>query len=112
MKGKGGKKGRDSSEDECPLQFLDFEPLDTARNCPRFSAIVNRSEEEGVGLEDLDAIQTEIEMMLVNVTRRSIAIESEVEALVNWQESQVRPRDRHKEHHRHRSSPSKYETPS
>jgi hypothetical protein len=38
MKGKGGKRGRDSSDEECPLQFLDFEPLDTVRFCPRFNA--------------------------------------------------------------------------
>lgn len=37
MKGKG-KKGRDSSEDECPLQFLDFEPLNITRYCPRYTA--------------------------------------------------------------------------
>ena len=36
MKGKG-KKGRDSSEDECPLQFLDFDPLDVIRFCPRYN---------------------------------------------------------------------------
>lgn len=36
MKGKG-KKGRDS-DDECPLQLLDFEPLDHSRVCPRFAA--------------------------------------------------------------------------
>jgi transcriptional adapter 3 len=115
MKGKG-KKGRDSSDDECPLQFLDFEPLDVIRFCPRFSqseyfchfvcltvtriqltdllniTVAGRTEDEGVGIEDLDVLQSEVESMLVNVTRRSIAIESEIDALVNWQESQIKPK--------------------
>ena len=30
--------------------------------------------------------------MLVNVTRRGFAIESEADALVNWQEAQVKPK--------------------
>ena len=53
---------------------------------------MNRPEEEGLGIEDLDALQSEVESMLVNVTKRSIAIESEVDALVNWQESQIKPK--------------------
>lgn len=70
--------------------------------------VMTRTEEEGVGLEDLDALQTEVELMLVNVTRRSIAIDSEVDTLTNWQESQCKP------HRDKKSSPSKTssETPS
>lgn len=69
--------------------------------------VMGRTDEEGVGIEDLDALQTEIELMLINVTRRSIAIEKEVDALTNWQESQCKPHRDKKS-----SSPSKSETPS
>lgn len=50
-------------------------------------AVTNRSEDEGVGLEDLDVLQNEIETMLVSVTRRQISIESDIEALNSWNES-------------------------
>lgn len=67
---------------------------------------MSRTDDEGVGLEDLDALQTEIELMLINVTRRSIAIDNEVDALTNWQESQCKP------HRDKKSSPSKSSTES
>jgi len=69
--------------------------------CPRFNAVIGRTEEEGVGLEDLDTLQTEIELMLINVTQRSIAIDVEQDALINWSESQIKPNKK-----------SKLETPS
>lgn len=53
---------------------------------------MNRAEEEGIGLEDLDDLQTELESMLVDVRKRSFAIQSEIEALTNWQESQIKPK--------------------
>lgn len=55
---------------------------------------MTRSAEEGVGLDDLDELQTELELMLVDVSKRSIAIETEIDALANWQELQCKPREK------------------
>ncbi|RWS30231.1 transcriptional adapter 3-like protein [Leptotrombidium deliense] len=94
MKGKG-KKNRDSSDEEsvqhCPLMFIDFKPLDHSRVCPRYSSVLNRSEEEGIGLEDLDALQLELETLLVSVVKRQAQLESEMESLANWQD---KPKDK------------------
>lgn len=43
--------------------------------------VLNRTEEEGVGLEDLDVLQIELESLLVSVTRRHMLVEDEMEAL-------------------------------
>ncbi|RWS15841.1 transcriptional adapter 3-like protein [Dinothrombium tinctorium] len=97
MKGKG-KKSRDSSDDEslhCPLMFLDFKPLDHTRVCPRFTAVLNRTEDEGIGLEDLDALQLELETLLVSVIKRKTQLENEMESLANWQD---KPRDKKHSH--------------
>ncbi|KAI1289978.1 Transcriptional adapter 3 [Halotydeus destructor] len=85
MKGKG-KKCRDS-EEESPVSPFAFEPLDTVRHCPRFTTIIGRSEEEGVGLEDLDALQAELETLLVSVVKRQRLLEDERESLVNVEKS-------------------------
>ena len=55
---------------------------------------MNQKDEEGpgIGIDDLDGLQAEIESMLVNVTKRRIAIQSETDALVNWTESQIKPK--------------------
>lgn len=47
-----------------------------------------------MGLEDLDALQTELESLLVSVTRRQLLVEDEMEMLVNWQDSQSKPKDK------------------
>jgi hypothetical protein len=41
MKGKGKKEKESSDSDECPLQFLDFKPIDHMRQCPRFTSGIN-----------------------------------------------------------------------
>lgn len=55
---------------------------------------MNQKDEDGpgIGIDDLDGLQAEIESMLVNVTKRRIAIQSETDALVNWTESQIKPK--------------------
>ena len=55
------------------------------------STVANRSEDEGVGLEDLDVLQAEIETLLVSVTRRQISVQNELDTLVSWNENQSRP---------------------
>lgn len=87
MKGKG-KKGRDS-DDECSLLFVDFKSIDV-KDCPRISSILERDESEGVGLEDLDTLQLELESLLVSVITRKNLLESEMELLVNLQDVKMK----------------------
>ncbi|XP_076371072.1 transcriptional adaptor 3 isoform X2 [Tachypleus tridentatus] len=88
MKGKG--KGKDSTDSkECPLQFPDFTPTEHTRVCPRFTAVLQRTEEIGVGLEDIDALQLEIETLLVSVTKRQKQLDQEMKVLISWQEKKT-----------------------
>ncbi|CAG2119818.1 unnamed protein product, partial [Medioppia subpectinata] len=90
MKGKG-KKEKDSvdgvDDNSCPLQFLDFKAVDPNKQCPRFTSVVQRSEDEGIGSEDLDVLQLELESLLVSVVQRQRLLETEMESLINWCDS-------------------------
>lgn len=56
------------------------------------AAVLSRSgDDETVGLEDVDALQTELETLLGSVVKRQFTIESEMDTLVNWQD---KPRDK------------------
>ncbi|XP_023242315.1 transcriptional adapter 3-B-like [Centruroides sculpturatus] len=85
MKGKGKGKDIPDSKD-CPLQFPDFTPIDHIRHCPRYSTVLQRNDEELVGIEDLDALQLEMETLLVSVTKRRHQLEQEMQILVTWQD--------------------------
>ena len=70
-KAKGGEPSSDSSGKECVLSFPLLKRADNDRMLPRYSAILNRTEEEGVGMEDLDALQLELEALLSAVVLRN-----------------------------------------
>lgn len=56
-----------------------------------FFVVLAKSGDETVRLEDLDSLQTELETLLVSVVKRQMTIESEMDALVTWQE---KPKDK------------------
>lgn len=87
MKGKG-KKERDT-EDDCPLMFIDFNSANL-KDFPRLWGLLNRRDEQNVGIEDLDGLQLEIEAILTTVITRKLQLENEMESLVNWQESKAK----------------------
>jgi transcriptional adapter 3 len=74
-KGNNSKiKGSDSSDPsgkECVLSFPLLKIVDNDRMLPRYSAILNRTEDDGVGMEDLDALQLELEALLSAVVVRT-----------------------------------------
>jgi len=72
------------AEDEAASLFPDFKALDHVKLCPRFAAILQRSEEEGVGEEELDVLQLELEDLLSNVSKRMRLLETETQALNSW----------------------------
>ncbi|CAG2180937.1 unnamed protein product, partial [Oppiella nova] len=85
------EKDGDSDDNSCPLQFLDFQVLDPSKQCPRFTSVVQRSEDEsGIGAEDMDVLQLELESLLVSVVQRQRLLETEMESLTNWCDSKNR----------------------
>ncbi|XP_035686972.1 transcriptional adapter 3-A-like isoform X2 [Branchiostoma floridae] len=74
------------TEKECPLQFHDFKPVDHSKLCPRFTQILSRTEEEGIGEEELDTIQLELETLLASVSKRMRQLEGETQVLIDWQD--------------------------
>jgi len=61
----------DASGKECVLSFPLLKVVDNDRMLPRYSAILNRAEDDGVGMEDLDALQLELEALLSAVVVRT-----------------------------------------
>ena len=56
------------------------------------SLVVQRSEDESMGSEDLDILQLELETLLVSVIKRQRLLQTEMEALVNWHD--IKNRDK------------------
>lgn len=56
------------------LSYPDVTPIDTEKQCPRFTSILNRADGVGVGIEEMDSLQMEVERMLVNVIQRNRAL--------------------------------------
>lgn len=64
---------------DCPLQFHDFKPVDHAKMCPRYAAVLSRSEDDGIGIEELDTLQLELETLLSSASRRLRILEAETQ---------------------------------
>ena len=86
--GKGSSKGGGKQENmelkDCPLDFKQFDHLE-AHSAPRFFNVLKRptGEGEGLGLEDLDGLQLELEAMLSNVVVRKRPVKEEMDILSN-----------------------------
>lgn len=85
MKGKGKGKEQSDSKD-CPLQFPDFTPVDHTRFCPRYTTVLQKSEDDSVGVEDVDSLQLEIESLLASVSKRTDQLQEEMQILQTWQD--------------------------
>ena len=77
MKGKG-KKGKEL-EEKASSPVNEFKKLDLSRECPKYLEILDRNIEEGIKLEELDALQLEIEALLVSVVYRKRQLQDDVE---------------------------------
>ncbi|KAK1158659.1 mRNAional adapter 3 [Huso huso] len=71
---------------DCPLQFHDFKPVDHGKVCPRYTAVLGRSEDDGIGIEELDTMQLELETLLSSASRRLRVLEAETQILTDWQD--------------------------
>ncbi|KAH0630324.1 hypothetical protein JD844_013254 [Phrynosoma platyrhinos] len=64
---------------DCPLQFHDFKSVDHLKVCPRYTAVLARSEDDGIGIEELDTLQLELETLLSSASRRLRVLETETQ---------------------------------
>nr|XP_032652935.1 transcriptional adapter 3-like [Chelonoidis abingdonii] len=71
---------------DCPLQFHDFKSVDHLKVCPRYTAVLARSEDDGIGIEELDTLQLELETLLSSASRRLRVLEAETQILTDWQD--------------------------
>ncbi|KAF5295154.1 hypothetical protein FQR65_LT10542 [Abscondita terminalis] len=55
--------------------------VDNAQCLPRYNAILNRTLEDGVGMEDLDQLQQDLEKLLSNCAVRSRLLTTEIESI-------------------------------
>lgn len=63
---------------DCPsLKYYDFKPVEHVKLCPRYTAVLGRSEDDGIGIEELDTLQLELETLLSSGSRRLRALEEQ-----------------------------------
>ena len=85
-------------EDErCPLQYYDFKSLDHSKMCPSYCAVLGRATEQGITIEDLPLLQSDLETLLAAVNRRSRLLESENKVLTEWCDKKEKKGVRQKE---------------
>ena len=78
MKGKG-KKSKEL-EEKLISPVIEFKEIDLSKECPKYLEVLDRNiDEEGIKLEELDALQLEIEALLVSVVYRKRQIQDEIE---------------------------------
>ncbi|KAG8278060.1 transcriptional adaptor 3 [Homalodisca vitripennis] len=77
---KESKNKAPESPEECALSFPDLRIVEK-NQLPTFSQLLSRSKEEGVGMEDLDRIQLELEMLLTGVAVRIRDLNNEISTL-------------------------------
>lgn len=66
-----------------PLKYYDFKPVEHVKLCPRYTAVLGRSEDDGIGIEELDTLQLELETLLSSASRRLRALEEQRQVMVN-----------------------------
>jgi len=102
MKGKGKGAERSSSsvekvaavevkEERISIQFPDMTPIDHARLCPRYTAVLSRTTDDGIGIDEVDTLQTELETLLAAAAKRMRHLESEITNLNTWQDNKPIP---------------------
>ncbi|XP_017280641.1 transcriptional adapter 3 isoform X2 [Kryptolebias marmoratus] len=69
-----------------PLKYYDFKPVEHVKLCPRYTAVLSRSEDDGIGIEELDTLQLELETLLSSASRRLRALEEQRQILTDWQD--------------------------
>ncbi|XP_043262081.1 transcriptional adapter 3-B [Colletes gigas] len=84
----GSDVASENTETSMSLPILKI--ADNSRLLPRYTSILQRNTEEGVGMEDLDMLQLELEMLLSSVVVRHRMIQEEVANLSSAEERRDR----------------------
>lgn len=63
----------------CPIPYIKIQ--DNAIHLPRFTAVAARSADEPIGMDELDALQLELESMLCNTALRIRYFQGEIESI-------------------------------
>lgn len=63
----------------CPIPYIKIQ--DNALHLPRFAAIAQRSNDEPIGMDELDSLQLELESLLCNTALRIRYFQSEIESI-------------------------------
>lgn len=82
MKNKG--KGDNGDSKDCPLMFPELSLVDHSRMCPRYSLVLQRTDDSGIGVEEIDILQSELELLLASAAKRMRILASESNVLQNW----------------------------
>lgn len=72
-----------------PLKYYDFKPVEHVKVCPRYTAVLGRSEDDGIGIEELDTLQLELETLLSSASRRLRALEEQRQVGESWEAATV-----------------------
>jgi len=68
---------------DCPLRLPEFANVDHAKLVPRYTSVLRRSEHDGIGLEDVDTLQLELEALLSATVVRKFTLKEETKVLSN-----------------------------
>lgn len=75
----GVVSGGKTKVDMCPIPYMKIQ--DNALNIPRFTAVAARSADEPICMDELDALQVELESLLGNTALRIRYFQSEIESI-------------------------------
>ena len=84
-------------DEKCPLQYHEFKTLDHGKMCPSYSSVLKKGLDQGVTVEDLPMLQSDLETLLAAVNRRSRLLESENKVLTDWVDRKDKRGSRQKE---------------
>jgi len=83
---KSSTKGETVDLKDCPLALAEICAVKTG-STPRYNSVLTRSDSDGIGMEDMDSLQQELERMLTNIMVRKLHLKEEVcslQAVDKW----------------------------
>lgn len=79
---KSSTKGETIDIKDCPLAMVEICPVKEA-SIPRYNSVLTRSDSDGIGMEDMDSLQQELERMLTSIMVRKLHVKEELSSLQN-----------------------------
>ncbi|KFM78817.1 Transcriptional adapter 3, partial [Stegodyphus mimosarum] len=78
-----GKDKSKEAENSRVLQCPDLTPVDVVQDCPKYDLMLQQAENICIGPDDLQALQFELENVLVNLTKREECIRDKLDIFEN-----------------------------